>query len=72
MAGFLDDAEIEIPCSKCGHKTKKSIRWIKSNNEYFCTCGARINLNTSQFRRKIADTESALRKLRDSFNKFNK
>ena len=60
MAGFLDDLEIEIPCENCGRKTKKTIRWIKSNNEFVCACGTHISLDSSDFRAKIAKIERDL------------
>ena len=72
MTGFLNNSEIEITCTKCNRKTKKSIRWIKNNSKFTCACGTIISLNASQFKRKIAVNESALRKLRDSLKKFNK
>jgi len=70
MSGFLDDVEIEIPCSQCGRKMKKSIRWIKNNSEFTCACGVRIILDADQFRREIAEKEAQLRNLGNSFKKF--
>lgn len=51
MAGFLDDQEIEIPCD-CGHKTKKSIRWVKSYSSFVCGCGTKISLDASHFKKR--------------------
>ena len=44
MAGFLDNQSIEIPCPDCGHKTAKTVGWIKANKKFICRCGAQINL----------------------------
>ena len=57
---ILDGFEIEIPCPKCGRKTKKSIGWIKTNRQLSCGCGTVINLKTDQFRRETAKAEQLL------------
>ncbi len=59
MAGFLDSAEIEIPCENCQRKTKKTIVWIKSNKEFTCACGTTIKLEAEQFKREIAKAEKS-------------
>ena len=71
MAGFLDDAEIEIPCANCNRKTKKSIGWIKGNSQFACACGTVISLRSDQFNREITNVEASIRSLQDSLKKFN-
>ncbi len=63
MGGVLDKAEIEIACTKCGRKSKKSIGWLNSNRSFPCTCGAKVTIDAGQFRRGVAKVEEAIRKL---------
>ncbi len=72
MDNLIDNQEIEIPCSKCGCKTKKSIGWLKNNNYFICTCGTKINLDTSQFKDEIAKVDSAFAELQKTLKKFGK
>lgn len=72
MTGFLDNAEIEIPCSNCGSKTKKSIGWIKSNNQFTCTCGTTIKLDADQFRGEIAKVDASFADLQRTLKSFGK
>lgn len=72
MAGFLDNAEIEIPCSNCGGKTKKSIGWIKSNSQLTCACGTIINLDADQFRGEIAKVDASFANLQRTLKSFGK
>lgn len=60
MDGFLDKAEIDIPCEHCGTKTKKSIGWINTHSEFSCACGTIIHLKTDQFKREIAKANKAI------------
>jgi len=36
--------EIDVPCSNCGTKTRKSLAWLRSNDEFVCrSCGTIID-----------------------------
>lgn len=59
MAGFLDNVSIDIPCPKCGRKTKKTIGWVKANKKFTCGCGVEVVLDAGQFRGEIAKAERA-------------
>lgn len=72
MAGFLDSSEIEIPCEKCGHKTKKSIGWIKAHSKFTCACGVAITLDASQFKSEIGKVEHSLSSLQGALKKLGK
>ena len=50
LAVYPDSTKIEIPCT-CGRNTKKTIGWIKQNDELVCGCGVHINLRTATFKR---------------------
>lgn len=70
MSGLLDRAEIDIPCTNCGRKTKKAIGWLKMNRQFRCMCGTDIHLDTSQFRSEIAKVDGAHASLLRSLKKF--
>jgi hypothetical protein len=72
MSGFLDDAAFDIPCPNCGQETKKGFGWIKGNSEFICACGAKIRLDTDQFRSEITKAEAAVKSLQDTIKKLNK
>ncbi len=59
MVGLFDDCEIQITCSKCGHKTNKKIRWLKRNSKYHCVCGNIVSIDTKQFKITIAEVDKA-------------
>ena len=60
MSGTFDNQSISIPCPKCGHKTDKTVGWLKTNSQFACRCGERVNVDASQFRREIAKADRAL------------
>lgn len=60
MPGLFDAASLEIPCENCGRKTKQTIGWIKTHEQFTCPCGTVINLKADQFRRELAAAEAAL------------
>jgi hypothetical protein len=33
---MFDDAEIDLTCPQCGHKSMKTIGWIKANDAFTC------------------------------------
>lgn len=57
---ILDSQVLEIPCERCGRKTKKTVGWVKTNRQFTCGCGTVITLDASDFRRKIAQVERDL------------
>lgn len=71
MLGSLDSAEIEIPCT-CGHKSKKTIGWIKSNSKFTCVCGINITLDADQFRREIDKVDDSLAGLQETIKRLGK
>lgn len=72
MAGILDQAEIEIPCENCGRKTKKSIGWIKTQSQFTCACGTRINIDASQFKSEMAKVDRSFASLQNTLKKFGR
>lgn len=72
MSGLFDNASIDIPCSECGHKTPKTIGWIKRHNNFACTCGTNITLDGDDFRRELAKVEKSLAKAMTAFKGIGK
>lgn len=70
---MFDDAEIEIPCTGCSQKTAKTVRWLKSNNQFVCSgCGATINLDSDQLIAGLDKVDDVFAKLRASLQKIGK
>ena len=44
MNKLVDDISVELPCENCGRKSEKTVGWIKSHDEFTCTCGTVISL----------------------------
>ena len=72
MSINFDKEQIDIPCEGCGRKAKKTIGWIKRNKQLICTCGAIINLETSQFTRELQKIEKSFLDLEKTLKKFGK
>ncbi len=72
MPGILDNTLIDIPCERCGRKTKKRIGWIKRHREFTCRCGAQIVLDADQVVREIARVEHNLASLNRVFEQLGK
>lgn len=72
MARLLDNQTIDIDCPACGHKSRKTVGWLKAHRDFACACGQTIHIEADQFRREIAKVDKAvddlLRKL-DGFGK---
>jgi len=63
MSGFLDDLEIPIVCSKCGHETPHTIGWMKSNRQFKCECGHMVEFGADDFGAGMAEVDRAFEAL---------
>ena len=70
--GFLDDLPIPLTCPKCSRETKKTIGWVNTHNEFTCSCGAVITLDTSKFKLGIAKGNAAVKGLQDAVKRIGK
>lgn len=58
--GFMDKAVIPIPCKR-GHKTKKTVGWLKQNREVTCGgCGRVSEIDADEYIRNIRESEDLL------------
>ena len=59
MKGILDGASVDLACTKCGRKTKKTIRWVKANKTFTCTKCRTVNtLDASNFKAGVTKVEA--------------
>lgn len=74
MAGYLNGAEIDIPCPSCGHKIKKSIGWLQSHDNLTCGgCRKVIKIEGgSDFRDAMREVDASLDELTESFKNFGR
>ena len=67
---MLDKHALDIPCPSCGHKTPKTIGWVKANDHFPCDgCGREITLDRDQFVADIKKAEKALAGFRRKISK---
>ena len=69
---MFDAVEIPIKCPKCQTEIKKSLGWLKANNELVCSCGARILLDKDQFTGPMQEIDQSLESLDKALKNFGK
>lgn len=60
--GLLDDVEFDLPCPSCGRATKRTMRWVTTNNgrAHDCRwCGTSVTVDSSQAAREVAKVNRA-------------
>lgn len=72
MSEMVDHVNIEIPCEHCGSKTKKTVGWLKTHNQLFCTCGVSTALSVDQFKEQIAKAEESVTALQQTVKNLGK
>ena len=72
MSSLFDDAGIEVACERCGHKTMKTIGWIKSHTQLTCQCGTLINIDSSQLQSGLKEVDRSLEDFKKTLRKFGK
>ncbi|WP_152024981.1 hypothetical protein [Candidatus Filomicrobium marinum] len=73
MSNTLSSAPMSIPCPSCGREIKKTVGYFKLHSDVGCTsCGARIALDNSEFRRNVNRADRELSKLNREVDKFNR
>lgn len=61
MDGIFDKGVLGIPCPACGHKTKKTIAWIKANEQMICDgCGRTVTLECEKLIEGINQANCAI------------
>lgn len=71
--GLFDDAEIEIACPGCGHKQKKTVRWLSNEKSFTCPgCRERVTLDNDELRRDMRKVDKAADDLKRQIARLNK
>lgn len=67
----FEDHELSIPCPQCGHETKKTIGWLKSNSEFTSAgCESMININADELFSGLDKVEKSLSDFKDTLRKL--
>ena len=70
---MFESAEIRVPCPGCGHKSVKSLAWLKANDQFICDgCGKSVTLDREQFRAGLDKVDQSIAKFRASLRNFGK
>ncbi len=73
VATMFDKRALDIPCPQCGHKTQKSVAWLRDNSDFTCVgCGRDIHLEADQFRSGIKRAESQIAAMLRNLGKIGK
>ena len=64
MKGLFDDQIVPIKCTNCGHKTPKSVGWLKAHSKFACPCGTIVEIAADQFRGEITKSDLLLESLK--------
>lgn len=70
---MFDSQEIGIPCPECGHKTSKSVAWIKTHDKMTCGgCGREITIEDKGFSAGLKEFEKGVADIRKSLRRIGK
>jgi DNA-directed RNA polymerase subunit RPC12/RpoP len=65
LSKLFSNAKIDIPCPKCGYKTKQTIGGFQRDPKIACPgCGGVIAIDAAPFRKGFAEAERDLDALR--------
>lgn len=69
----VDRAELDIPCPKCGHKTKRTIGSLKREPNIDCAgCGATFDVDLTKFNEGVRKAQQQLEALKKTLKGFGK
>lgn len=70
---MFEKKEIGITCPECGKKTKKSVAWIKANDNLTCSgCGSTVTVQNEKLLSGLKEAEQTVANFRKSLGKFGK
>ena len=72
MANELDKGIVDIPCPGCGHKNRKTVRWLKSHKQFTCAGCGKVEIETSALGKGLRDADAEIAKLTKSFEKLGR
>jgi len=60
---MFENQTIDLTCTKCNTKHSKKIGWIKSHNQFTCSCGTIIRVDSKDLHKKIGDIERSFKNI---------
>ncbi len=70
---MFEDQKIGVTCPKCGHKTEKTIAWLKTHDKLTCAgCGSDVVIDSERLFAGIKEAEKAVAKFRKSIRGIGK
>jgi len=70
---MFEKQTINIPCPECGHKTAKTVAWIKAHDKMTCGgCGREITVENDKFVAGLKEADKAVAKVRKSLSRIGK
>ena len=62
---MFSKASISFSCSGCGHEAKKSMQWLRANDEFICpACGGTVSLESDQMAVALKQADHSAEMLR--------
>ncbi|MDB5429593.1 MAG: hypothetical protein JWP35_709 [Caulobacter sp.] len=58
---MFENATLDLPCPGCGKKHPRTVAWLKAHTEIACDCGAKIELDSANLHRGMAEAERKLK-----------
>ncbi len=70
---MFEDQKIGVPCPECGHKTQKTIGWLKTHDKLTCAgCGSNVVIDSEKLFSGIKEAEKTVAKFRKSIRSIGK
>jgi len=69
---MFNDIDITVPCPHCGHKTKKRVSWLKTNDKLACRCGKTFTIDAKPLLEGLDDARKSLDDLKRNLGKIFK
>jgi transcription elongation factor Elf1 len=70
---MFDNQEIGLPCPQCGHKTAKTICWVKTNNTFACeSCSAVVHIERDELLRGLRKFDKSVADFKRKFGEIGK
>ncbi|WP_367354173.1 hypothetical protein [Agrobacterium pusense] len=70
---MFEKQTLGLPCPKCGHKTEKTVAWIKSHDDFTCGgCGSTVRMEKEELLAGLKKIDDSVAKLRKSLGRIGK
>jgi transcription initiation factor IIE alpha subunit len=70
---MFEKQTLGLPCPKCGHKTEKTVAWIKAHDDFTCEgCNSVVRMEKEKLLSGIKQAEDSIAKLRKKLSRIGK